>query len=44
MIDHQYNTRQREASRFKTGSFHNNYGKNTLDVTLPQIFNMLPKE
>ena len=38
MIDYEYNM------KFKTGSFHNNYVKNTLEVTLPQIFNMLPIE
>ena len=42
IIDHRYDTRQRAAGGFKTGSFYNNYGKNTLEVTLPQIFNKLP--
>ncbi|XP_046812429.1 putative uncharacterized protein DDB_G0282133 [Lucilia cuprina] len=41
-IDHQYNTRRRNEGRFKVGSFQNNYGKSTLNVTLPKLFNSLP--
>ncbi|XP_065370974.1 homeobox protein 2-like [Calliphora vicina] len=41
-IDRQYNTRRRAEGRFKVERFCNNYGKNCLEVALPNIFNKLP--
>lgn len=43
-IDHDHNTRRRAAGRFREGRFHNEYGRKTLDVTLPKIFNNLPNK
>lgn len=44
VVDHSYNTRHRSQGKFKVPSFLNDYGKNTLLVTLPTIFNKLPVE
>lgn len=41
-IAHAQNTRRRAEGRFQEGRFHNEYGRKTLDVTLPKIFNNLP--
>lgn len=41
-IDHVYNTRHRAQGRYKVESFHNEYGRRTLNVTLPTIMNKIP--
>ena len=41
-IDHQHNTRIRSQGRFKVERFSNEYGHNTLSVTLPMILNKIP--
>lgn len=41
-IDHAYNTRQRADGRYKVERHINNYGKNSLYTTLPNIFNKIP--
>lgn len=41
-IDHHHNTRSRTEGRFKVERHYNNYGKFSLDVALPNIFNKLP--
>lgn len=43
-IDHIHNTRRRDEGRFKVPAYRNNYGKRTLNVQLPTIFNMLPPD
>lgn len=42
VIDHNHNTRRRQQGKFKVEKFRNEYGRNTLKVTLPTIFNKLP--
>ena len=42
VIDHSHNTRRRADGRYKVERYLNNYGKSTLQVTLPTIFNSLP--
>lgn len=41
-IDHAHNTRRRAEGRFVEGRFYNEYGRKTLEVTLPKIFNSIP--
>lgn len=41
-IVHTHNTRMRAEGRYKVPQYKNNYGRSTLDVTLPKIFNMIP--
>lgn len=43
-IDHVHNTRRRAEGRFKVERFRNEYGRNTLAVTLPTIFNTIPTQ
>lgn len=41
-IDHAHDTRRRAEGRFIEGRFYNEYGRKTLEVTLPKIFNSIP--
>lgn len=41
-INHQQNTRRRREGRYKIPKFRNNYGKNSLAVTLPKTLNEMP--
>lgn len=41
-IDHTHYTRMRAEGRYKIPQFKNNYGRNTLEVTMPTISNMMP--
>lgn len=41
-LNHEQNTRRRTQGRFHIPSFRNNYGKNSLVVTLPTTLNQLP--
>lgn len=41
-IDHQINTRMRAEGRYQVPSYKNNYGKNSIAVSLPSIMNALP--
>lgn len=41
-IDHQQNTRRRAQKRYKVPSFRNEYGKQSLAVTLPTTLNNMP--
>lgn len=41
-IDHIHNTRTKSQGRYKINRFKNEYGQNTLDVTLPTLLNKIP--
>lgn len=43
-LDHAHNTRQRAKGRYKVERHTNNYGKNSLHTTLPNVFNKVPTE
>lgn len=42
-IDHQKNTRSKTQGLFKIPQFRNNYGKNSLNVSLPTTINKIPQ-
>ena len=44
VIDHNYLTRQKTQGRYKTAKFWNLYSMNTLQCTMPRLFNELPIE
>lgn len=41
-IDHTHYTRMRAEGRYKVPQYKNNYGRNTLEVNMPIIANMMP--
>lgn len=43
-IDHIHNTRRKAKGRYTVQKYKNNYGKHSLPVSLPTIFNMIPPE
>lgn len=43
-IQHQQNTRRKAQGRYQIPRFKNNYGKNTLAVTLPTTINSIPTD